>query len=270
MSDTRNGPTFRQQLAADVAAAGGPAEPRPEDAAAVGKPLFGLPGSTDRTVTVVVPRERVQAAPAQALVRIASRADGRNYLGVVTAGPFAEPDGLRGDSPMLTAIATHGGDYLPPFHGRVQVTILGEELADGALTPPRLRPLPNSPVFVLDDRESGKVLKCEGDIRLGLAAGHEGVVVGVPSDKKAVLPRHTAILGTTGGGKSTTIAGLVKQAADAGMAVILLDVEGEYVHLHEPTDQAGMPQALAARGLEPAGLKQGAMAVYHLVGRDPA
>jgi DNA helicase HerA-like ATPase len=271
MSDTgKNGTTFRRQLAAETAAAGGPAEPRPGDAGAVGKTLFDLPGSTDLTVTVVVPKDKVHAAPAQSLVRIASRADGRTYLGVVTAGPFAEPDGLRGDSPMLTAVATHGGDYLPPFHGRVQVTILGEELADGALTPPRLRPLPNSPVFVLDDQESEKVLKCGGDIRLGLAAGHKGVAVGVPSDKKAVLPRHTAILGTTGGGKSTTVAGLVKQAADAGFAVVLLDVEGEYVHLHEPTDQPAMQKALESRGLDATGLKPGAMTLYHLVGRDPA
>src|SRR6187402_3610 len=143
MSDTgKNGSTtFRRKLAADVAAAGGPAEPRPEDAGAVGKTLFDLPGSTDLTVTVVVPKDQVHAAPAQSLVRIESRGDGRKYLGVVTAGPFAEPDGLRGDSPMLTAVATHGGDYLPPFHGSVQVTILGEELEDGSLTPPRLRPV---------------------------------------------------------------------------------------------------------------------------------
>lgn len=270
MPDTVNGTTFHSQLAANVAAAGGPVKPRPEDVEAVGRTLFDLPGSTDLTVTVVVPKERVHEVPAQSLVRIASRTDRRTYLGVVSAGPFAEPDGLRGDSPMLTAVATHGGDYLPPFHGRVQVTILGEEGADGALVPPRLRPLPNSPVFVLSDAESGNVLRCTGDIRLGLAAGHEGVVVGVPSEKKAVLPRHTAILGTTGGGKSTTVAGLVKQAADAGVAVVLLDVEGEYVHLNEPTDQDGMAKALAARGLEPAGLNPGTMTTYHLVGRDPA
>src|SRR5207249_2909516 len=172
------------KLAADSAKAGGPLTPNPDDIGAVGKTLFDLPGSTDLTVTVVVPKDKLHAAPAQSLVRIKSRHDGRKYLGVVTAGPFAEPDGLRGDSPMLTAVATHGGDYLPPYHGRVQVTILGEELEGGALTPPRLRPLPNSPVFVLSDDESRKVLKCEGDLRLGLAAGHEGVIVGVPSDKK--------------------------------------------------------------------------------------
>lgn len=271
MTDTTNGTSFRQQLEHDTTAAGGPVRPHPDEVGAVGKTLFDMAGSTDLTVTVVVPKDRVQAAPAQSLVRINSRLDGRKYLGVVTAGPFAEPDGaLRGDSPMLTAVATHGGDYLPPYHGRVQVTILGEELPDRTLVPPRLRPLPNSPVFVLSDSESGAVLRCTGDLRLGLAAGHEGVVVGIPSGAKAVLPRHTAILGTTGGGKSNTVAGLVKQAADAGMAVIVLDVEGEYVHINEPTDQQGMASALAARDLRPAGLKLGAMTVYHLVGREAA
>ena len=106
--------------------------------------------------------------------------------------------------------------------------------------PPRLRPLPNSPVFALDDDESAAVLKAAGDIRLGLVVGYNKVVVGVPSDKKFVLPRHTAVLGTTGGGKSTTIARLVQQAQAAKMAVILLDVEGEYTHLHEPTTNAEM------------------------------
>jgi len=254
----------------EIAAAGGPVAPDPRDAGAVGRTMFDLPGSTDLTLTVLLPNDHLHAAPAQSLVRILSKRDGRTYLGVVTAGPFAEPDGLKGDSPLLKAVATHGGGYLPPFHGRVQVALLGEEAGDGTLTPPRLRPVPNSPVFVLGDAEAATVLKCGGDVRLGLAVGHEDVAVGVPSGAKAVFPRHTAILGTTGGGKSNTVAGLVKRATDAGMAVVLLDVEGEYVHLHEPADVAGMRTALAARGLAPAGVPAERMSLYHLVGRDTA
>src|SRR5205085_620035 len=113
-----------------------------------------------------------------------------------------------------------GGIYLPPYHGRVQVSILGEELTDGTLAPPRLRPLPNSPVVALSDAESAEVLRTGGDLRLGVVAGYRNVVVNVPSDKKEVLPRHLAVLGTTGGGKSTTVARLVQQAQAAGMAVI--------------------------------------------------
>ncbi|MBN9121010.1 MAG: ATP-binding protein [Planctomycetes bacterium] len=270
MSDVNGTLAARQQLEAEIGLAGGPKLPHPDDEGSVGVTMFDLPGSSDLTVTVLLGREHLQRAPSQALVRIKSRKDERNYLGVVTAGPFAEPDGLRADSDILKAVATHRGDYLPPFHGRVQVTILGEELKDGELTPPRLRPLPNSPVFVLDDAQAAKVLKCSGDVRLGLVVGHQGVEVGAPAKAKAVFPRHTAILGTTGGGKSTTVAGLVARARAAGMAVVVLDVEGEYTALHEPTDHKPMLAGLRDRGLKAEGVPANAMTVYHLVGRGTA
>jgi DNA helicase HerA-like ATPase len=262
----------RARLAGEINAAGGEIPPDPEMEGAIGRTMYDLPGSQDGTVTVVLPHESMQLAPSQSLVRIKSRAngDGRTYLGIVTGGPFAEPDSLRGDSHLLVTLAAHGGGYQPPHHGRIQVTILGEELKNGVVCTPRLRPLPNSPVSVLSDDESAKVLKAAGDIRLGLVEGYKNVVVGVPSDKKSVLPRHTAILGTTGGGKSTTVARLVQQAQAANMAVILLDVEGEYSHLHEPTTNADMLAALDERKLAPAGLPADTMTLYHLVGRDTA
>ena len=158
--------------------------------------------------------------------------------------------------------------YLPPYHGRVKVSILGEELPNGSLVPPRLRPLPNSAVVTLNDTEAGEVLRTAGDIRLGSVVGYRNVVVNVPSDKKSVLPRHLAVLGTTGAGKSTTVARLIQQAQVAGMAVILLDVEGEYTHLHEPTDDDKMLTARRERGLSATGVPAAATTLYHLVGRD--
>jgi uncharacterized protein len=261
-----------ERIAADVNASGGPLTQDPELEGAIGTTMFDLPGSEDNTLTVLLPRQQAQVAGSQSLVRIKSRkgGDGRIYLGMVKAGPFAEPDSLRGDSHLLVTVATQGGEYQPPFHGRIQVSILGEELANGKLCPPRLRPLPNSLVFALSESESAAVLKATGDIRLGLVAGYKSLVVGVPSDKKFVLPRHTAVLGTTGGGKSTTIARLVQQAQEAGMAVILLDVEGEYTHLHKPTTNLEMQAALKERGLEPVGIPDAKMTLYHLVGRETA
>jgi uncharacterized protein len=258
---------LQDRLAADVAAAGGARSPDPELNGSIGCTMFDLPGSQDLTLTVLLSNDHLQRVPAQALVRIKSRPDGRRYLGVVTAGPFAEPDSLRADSQILVAVATRGASYLPPFHGRVQISLLGEELADGSLAPPRLRPLPNSPVFVLSDEEAKALLRCDGNLRLGLAVGHENLPVGIPSEDKAVLPRHTAVLGTTGGGKSTTIAGLVKEAQKAGMAVVLLDVEGEYTHLHDPTDKPRMQAGLKERGLPTGGIAVDRMTLYHLVGR---
>src|SRR5947209_15613509 len=83
-----------QRLGADVAAAGGELAGDPELAGAIGATMFDLPTSEDHTVTVLLPRKSAQRAPSQALVRIKSRkdGDGRSYLGIITAGPFAEPD----------------------------------------------------------------------------------------------------------------------------------------------------------------------------------
>lgn len=260
---------FLQRLDADVESSGGELAPEADREGAIGATMFDLPNSEDGTLTVLLSKENLQGAPSQALVRVKSR-DERSYLGIVANGPFAEPDSLRGDSHMLVTVATRGGIYLPPYHGRIQVSILGEEQADGTLKPPRLRPLPNSPVFALDDSESAAVLRSEGDISVGMVVGYDEVPVGVPSTLKSVLPRHTAVLGTTGSGKSTTISGFVQQAQAADMAVILLDVEGEYTFLHEPTEDPQMLSALDERGLKPRGIPEDRMTVYHLVGRETA
>ncbi|MBY0233154.1 MAG: DUF853 family protein, partial [Gemmataceae bacterium] len=242
--------------------------PAKRDEAIIGRTMFDAPGSEDMTLTVLLSQDRVHVAPSQSLVRIKSKREDepeRSYLGVVEAGPFAEPDSLRADSPILLAVATQQAEYLPRYHGRIQVKLLGEE-AGGGLIPPRLRPLPHSPVTLLPEEETAAVLKCGGDIRLGLAVGHDGIVVGVPSASKDVLPRHTAVLGTTGGGKTTTVSALIREASAAGMAVVVLDVEGEYTRLHEPNADPRFVSMLEDRGLKPAGV--GKMAVRHLVGRD--
>src|SRR5260370_20492424 len=101
---------FLQRLTGDIDAAGGEMPEDPESVGAVGATMFDLPNSEDNTLTVVLPQEKLQLAPSQALVRIKSR-DGRRYLGIVAAGPFAEPDSLRGDSHMLVTVVTLGGIY---------------------------------------------------------------------------------------------------------------------------------------------------------------
>jgi DNA helicase HerA-like ATPase len=81
-----------------------------------------------------------------------------------------------------------------------------------------------------------------------------------------VLPRHTGVIGTTGGGKSTTVASLIHRAQEAGIATIVFDVEGEYTHVDESTDHAAMLEALQRRGLKPQGVRE--LHVYHLTGRE--
>jgi hypothetical protein len=232
----------------------------------LGRTMFDTPGAKDNTITVLLPTDSVQQVPAQSLVRINSHPDGRIYLGIVVAGPFAEPDGLRADAPAIITTAVRGATFMPRYHGRVQVEIIGEQLEAGTLVPPRFRPLPNSPVFVLDSSEKAEILKVDGTMQLGVAVGDESIDVKIAGDRKSVLPRHTGILGTTGGGKSTTVSRLIGEAARDHYAVILLDTEGEYTEINRPTVDPTMLAALQARGQHAEGVNN--TRIYTLVGKD--
>ena len=264
---------FMNMLEEEIVLAGGEWQEDEESRGSVGFTMYDTPTSKDNTVTVLLPADQIGNAASQSLVRIKSKSkerggDGRQYLAAVVQGPFAEPDGLRADAPLVVTTTVRGARFMPRYHGRVQVEILGEEV-DGTLMPPRFRPLPNSPVFVLNQEETKERLKLEGDVTLGLAVGHEDMAVALPSTRKDVFPRHTGILGTTGGGKSTTVSGLVGKLSESGVAVIVFDTEGEYTKIMEPAEGQEMREMLAAlerRGIQPKGVDN--VAIRRLVGRE--
>jgi hypothetical protein len=255
-----------QAIEGEIQEAGGEWQDPPEYEGSIGRTMFDTPSSADGTVTALTPTDNIELLPRQSLVRIRSLGDHRSYLGTVVEGPFAEPDGLRADAPILVAVTVRGALMLPKYHGRVQVEIIGEELDDGSVAPPRRRPLPNSPVFPLSSDEARRVLRTVGDLCVGVVVGQDDIDLRVPATSKAVLPRHLGILGTTGAGKSTTVSGLIAQLQLAGVACVLLDTEGEYTAICDPTDDPGMVRALARRGRQPAGVEN--TYVYRLVGRD--
>lgn len=246
---------YNDVLEQEIEKAGGPITPSENDGR-VGVTMFDVAGSADNLISVVVPRECLRELPAQALVQIgaSNEGDGRIYQGIVVKGPFFEPDGIRGDSAVIVTTAANGMMFMPKYHGRVMVELLGE-IKDGVMTPPRFRPLPNSPVYTLSLEESRKTLNLTGEIVLGRAIGHENMEVRIPSRKKSVLPRHIGILGTTGGGKSTTVSGLVSQFQKNGIATIIIDTEGEYTHINDSTKNPVMLKSLEQRGLFPEGVK---------------
>ncbi|MBL8207296.1 MAG: ATP-binding protein [Blastocatellia bacterium] len=260
---------FTDLLDEEINLAGGEFQEDEAFHGAVGRTMYDTPASKDNTVTILLPAEEIRRVPSQSLVRIKSRpldkgGDGRQYIAAVVEGPFAEPDGLRADAPLVVTTTVRGATFTPRYHGRVQVEILGEEI-DNKLVPPRFRPLPNSPVVVIDETETAERLRLLGDVTIGLAVGYESVPVSFSTERKDVLPRHTGILGTTGGGKSTTVSGLIGKLGTSGVAVVIFDTEGEYTQMMQATDDAGMLAALAQRGLEPQGVKN--VGLYHLVGR---
>lgn len=247
--------------------AGGPKKLPPAYEGSFGRTLFDTPGSSDGSVTVVMPKDRILDVTSQALLRIQSHPDGRRYIGSVSAGPFYDPDGISADSTAMVISAVNGAIGMPGHHGRVEVQLLGEEKG-GRIGPANRRPIPNSPVFVVDDSEMSAILGLEGDFAIGRVIGHETVEVPVPVRKKSVLYRHSGVLGTTGGGKSTTITNYAAGIAAEGATVILLDTEGEYTTMHEVTTDVDMLALAEAQKLQKSGVPN--THVLTLVGREPS
>jgi uncharacterized protein len=271
-----NGPIIKEVVIPEVRGAvtelkrtadevGGPYRPDPAYDGSVGTTHFDSTGAEDNLVTVLLPKENMGKLPLQTLVRIKSLEDNHTYIASVVSGPFAEPEGLKAESPILVSTTVNGRPILAKYHGRAYAQIIAEEVA-GHHIPPRFRPRPISPVFPLTSEETAAALKVGGDVRLGLMMGHEDIEVAIPSDRKAVLPRHTGILGTTGSGKSTTVSGLACEMSQSEVSTIIIDVEGEYTEMDHPTQDRHMLMALERRGLEPHGVRD--FAVHHLVGRE--
>jgi hypothetical protein len=110
------------QMAAEEV--GGAYKPLPGTEGAVAFTHFDTPSSEDHQLTILLTKENMDQLPSQTLVRINSLDDDGKlehaYLGVVTAGPFAEPDGLRADSPIVVATTVQGKIFLPRYHGRAR------------------------------------------------------------------------------------------------------------------------------------------------------
>ena len=147
------------------------------------------------------------------------------FLGRIVAGPFFSPrgattkpyvslgQGLSGEFAILTEIELQG------------------ELVDGRPRASKSRPVSCAAVWELSAEEVAELLGFSGDMLLGSIAGQEDICFRLQSRNKAVLPRNLGIFGTVATGKSNTAQVLIEEAAANGWAVIVLDVEGEYIEM---------------------------------------
>ncbi len=128
------------------------------------------------------------------------------------------------------------------------------------------RPSPGSAVYQLPAAEVRSMLGLNGDMALGHLSGREDLGVSLLSNSKEVLPRNVGIFGTVGSGKSNSVQVLIEEAAAHGWAVILLDLEAEYVDMDQPASRPGLAEQLARCGRQPQGLPD--FHVYHPVSCD--
>lgn len=123
-------------------------------------------------------------------------------------------------------------------------------LIDGKRTAVRSRPKPGWPVRLLDAEQVQDYVGAGGDFKLGRLVGQEDVEIAIDSTS---LNRHIGIFGTTGGGKSNSLQVIAEEASNSNRAVLIFDIEGEYVRMDEPTD--ALIPILATFGKKPKPVK---------------
>jgi DNA helicase HerA-like ATPase len=184
-------------------------------------------------------------------------------------GPFFVPEEVGRDSAFAQTAILRGEEFktLPNYYTLARVEILGQ-LRDGAVYGTNTRPHPKSRVEDLDPKEVQKIIGLAGDMQIGSLGGYSEVKVLVDSNSKKVIPRNIGIFGTVGSGKTNTAQVLIEEASQAGYAVIVFDVEGEYVEMDEPSTEKQLHERLRAFGYKPEGLKK--LKVFHPCNSDAA
>jgi hypothetical protein len=182
--------------------------------------------------------EAIDVANNQATIRMftGSKSSGNLKVGellVLEGNSFA----IVGEVSRLTVVSTKNG---PETYAHVALMATLNPKT-GALTPGvsdsvslggrAYRPHPEIIKAVIEDRQS--VLADErGQLKLSLArpAHHDDISLSFSPEK--IMGRHCAILGTSGAGKSWSVARVIEECGKHRSKIILLDPTGEY----EPLD----------------------------------
>ncbi|MDE1764948.1 MAG: ATP-binding protein [Thaumarchaeota archaeon] len=231
-------------------------------------------GTTDSNeLEVRIPSETLHDIRRGQYVRIESDFDSkkRDFFARISRGPFFVPDAVSKDSAFARAAILHAGKvkFRPDFHGICYAQIMGElDVAQMKTHGTFVRPRPQAAVYPLTGEQIEKLLELSGDMYIGKLDGYSSVRVRIPSDKNAALPRNVGIFGTVGSGKTNTSQVLIEEAAKHNWAVIVLDVEGEYVDMDKPSEQKSLGHLFTEFGVKPEGVR--ALDVYHPVETEPS
>lgn len=192
-------------------------------------------------------------------VHVLSTKDGRRYSGRVIEGPFYSPDALKRDSTPVQFIILNQGQgkvlSVPEYHGWIKIELLGEE-RNGQIFGAVRRPHPASPVFPYDSSMMSGMLNLAGNIRLGMLDNYDDVFVEIKGDDKGVVPRNWLTVGTIGSGKTNTNQVFIEETLEAGYAQIVVDPEGEYIFMDQPSDAQNVAEDLQKFDRQPKGVKQ--------------
>ena len=185
----------------------------------------------------------------QSTVSITAAADAEPVLKI---GEFLRTSGGTGEIDYVLRV-TEGPYFPPPFESNsrpksvYRASIVGQDVDNALADTLSGRPRPRLVVKPLETSRSNSIVGAEGDLKMGVLHTDPTVVVGLASEDKRILPRNVGVFGTVGSGKSNTTQVLVEEASAAGWAVVVIDVEGEYVKI----GQAAKSDAMGSAGPDP-------------------
>ncbi|HNR20450.1 MAG TPA: ATP-binding protein [Bacteroidia bacterium] len=228
---------------------------------------------SNNEVEIRIPFDKLKELSRGKYVIIPHDDNGYYYLARITRGPFFTPDAVSRESAFAKASIVQAGDiaFIPDYHGIGYCELIGLFHYDSShLSGVQTRPHPKSPVFNLPPDKIQELLKLKGNMYLGHLSGYEGIRVYLDAKSKVVLPRNIGIFGTVGSGKTNSSQVLIEEAAAAGWAVVVLDVEGEYISMDKPNSEIinnpGLKKKADQYQIIPEGLKS--FQVYHPANTD--
>lgn len=240
---------------------------------ALGFVNFDSTVNSNNEVEIRVPYDKLKELSRGKYVIIPHDSEGFYYLARITRGPFFTPDAVSRDSAFSRAAIVQASDiaFIPDYHGIGYCELIGLfHYNSSHLSGVQTRPHPKSPVFNLPPDKIQELLKLKGNMYLGQLSGYEGIRVYLDANSKVVLPRNIGIFGTVGSGKTNSSQVLIEEAAAAGWAVVVLDVEGEYISMDRPNSEIehnpGLKKKAEQYQITPAGLE--AFQVYNPAGTD--
>lgn len=240
---------------------------------ALGYVNFDSSATDSNEVEIMLPPESMHSIKRGQYVRIESDSENgeKNFFARISKGPFFVPDAVSRESAFARAAILHAGKvkFKPDFHAMCEAQIMGElDMNEMKTYGTFVRPRPQAAVYSLTGEQIEKFLELSGDMFIGQLNGYPGVRVRLPSDRNAALPRNVGIFGTVGSGKTNTSQVLIEEASSHNWAVIVLDVEGEYVDMDKPSKQKQLLKLFEEFGIKPTGI--GALDVYHPVDTEPS
>jgi len=215
---------------------------------------FDRSGMKNERTEILVPRDKVSQLARNKYVKITDSGTGAYpFLGRIVEGPFFSPEEVARDSALAQTSILKGDSFpaVPEYYAVGGIEILGQ-LVDGNVVGANIRPAPQSKVEELPAEELQGLLNLSGDLLVGDLDGYPNLRVCLSSRDKKVIPRNIGIFGTVGSGKTNTAQVIIEDASRAGYAVVVLDVEGEYVEMDQASTELGA--ALRRFGRSPEGL----------------